>query len=173
MRSITRSTLIVAALFAAIFAVHRTVLSHCEIPCGIYGDKTRVDLLYEHVATIEKSMSQISQLQKESPVNYNQLVRWIANKDQHAEELQHMVRQYFMTQRVKPKPAGDPGHAKYITQLTALHGMLVSSMKAKQTLDPVHCGALREQIDRFAAAYFSEEDLKHIREHHGKHSEDK
>ena len=28
--------------------------SHCEIPCGIYHDHMRIELLNEHVATIEK-----------------------------------------------------------------------------------------------------------------------
>ena len=38
--------------------------SHCQIPCGIYGDYTRIDLLREHIATIEKSMNQINELSK-------------------------------------------------------------------------------------------------------------
>ena len=30
--------------------------SHCQVPCGIYGDPTRFQLMAEHVTTIEKSM---------------------------------------------------------------------------------------------------------------------
>lgn len=143
------------------------VESHCEIPCGIYGDLTRIDLMHEHVRTVEKSMEQINSLSKGDPVNYNQLVRWVSNKEEHAGEIQHIVSQYFMTQRVKPKPTADAAYAKYITQLTTLHAMLIHAMKAKQTTDPAHCHRLRELIDQFAAAYFESDDLKSIRAEHG------
>ena len=153
---------------AALAGTASIVWSHCEIPCGIYGDKTRIDLLYEHIATIEKSMKQIEALQAEEKTNYNQLVRWISNKEKHAEEVQHMVMQYFMTQRVKPAESGD-ARKKYLTQLTSLHGMLLHAMRAKQTTRVEHCVAMRQHVDTFAAAYFSAEDLKHIREHHKGH----
>ncbi|MDY6953871.1 MAG: superoxide dismutase [Ni], partial [Thermodesulfobacteriota bacterium] len=33
--------------------------AHCEIPCGIYDDQMRIDMIAEHITTIEKSMKQI------------------------------------------------------------------------------------------------------------------
>lgn len=166
MKHSMKIALLLAGLLAAAFLTTRVVLAHCEIPCGIYGDKTRIDILYEHVTTIEKSMQQIVALEKEESKNYNQLVRWITNKETHATEIQHIVTQYFMTQRVKPKSGNDDVNAKYIAQLTPLHAMLISAMKAKQTTDVAHCASLRSQIDAFSAAYFSAEDLEHIRSHH-------
>ncbi len=165
MKLSTKLVLLLIGSIAAAFATGRVAFSHCEIPCGIYGDKTRIDMLYEHVTTIEKSMQQIIALEKDKS-NYNQLVRWINNKETHATELQHIVTQYFMTQRVKPSSADATAHAKYLAQLLPLHGMLISAMKAKQTTDVAHCAALRGQIDSFAAAYFNAEDLEHIRSHH-------
>lgn len=165
---------ILAVLISTLFLfIAPAVWSHCEIPCGIYGDKSRIDILYEHVTTVEKSMKQIEALQAESKINYNQLVRWVNNKEEHANEIQEIVTQYFMTQRVKPKGDGDAARTTYVKQLTALHGMLVLAMKAKQTTDTAHCTALRKHIDSFSASYFSAEDLKHVREHHGAHSETK
>ncbi|MCA8960290.1 MAG: superoxide dismutase [Planctomycetes bacterium] len=147
----------------------RVAYSHCEIPCGIYGDKTRIVLLEEHIATVEKSMSQIQALTgKTDALSVNQLVRWVENKDEHADKIQHIVTQYFMTQRVKPKEADSPEYAKYLTQLTSLHEMLIGAMKCKQNVDPSHATALRASLDRFVAAYFSEEDQKHLKEHHDK-----
>lgn len=29
--------------------------AHCEIPCGIYDDQMRVNMIGEHITTIEKS----------------------------------------------------------------------------------------------------------------------
>ncbi|MGE3165783.1 MAG: superoxide dismutase [Ni] [Planctomycetota bacterium] len=143
-------------------------LSHCEIPCGVYGDRTRIDLLYEHLQTVEKSMQQILALAgKTDAQSLNQAARWVHNKEQHATEIQHVVAQYFMTQRVKPTDSSDAdAEAKYHRQLAALHGLLVSAMKCKQSVEVTHVAKSRELLDAFCAAYFSKEDLEHIREHH-------
>jgi nickel superoxide dismutase len=165
MKTAVRIALACGVGLAFVVGACKVVLSHCEIPCGIYGDTMRVELLYEDITTVEKSMTEIEKLQKETPVNYNQLVRWIGNKEEHATKIQHTVTQYFMTQRVKPESK------KYVDQLTSLHGMMLHAMKAKQTTDVAHCAHLRENLDKFAAAYFGDDDLKHIREHHGTHSQ--
>ena len=140
--------------------------AHCEIPCGIYGDMTRVELLKEHIATVEKSMQQIQELSGQSDaLSLNQAVRWIANKDEHADKIQHLVTQYFLTQRVKAKPDGDPARDQYLVQVTTLHQMLVSAMKCKQTVDLAHVESLRSLAHQFEHAYFSAEDLEHLHEH--------
>jgi len=169
MMRVSKLLLALLCVSAVTFGTYKVVLSHCEIPCGIYGDTTRIDLLYEDVATIEKSMAQIVALSAAKPVNANQLIRWVGNKEEHANKVQHVVTQYFMTQRVKSKATGAKGYDKYVTQLTTLHGMLIHAMKAKQTTDVEHCKHLRSLIDQFAAAYLSPEDLEHVRKAHGKH----
>ena len=138
------------------------IYAHCEIPCGIYNDKMRIDMLKEHVTTIEKSMNQIIELQKAETINYNQLVRWINNKDEHADEMQHIVTQYFMTQRIKPVDGSDKAALeKYQKELGLLHEILVYAMKAKQTTDLQNCTKLNELIDSFYSSYFSEEEKNH------------
>jgi nickel superoxide dismutase len=132
------------------------VWAHCQIPCGIYTDSMRFDMIDEHIATIEKSMQQINELSAAEPVNYNQLVRWINNKDQHAQEIQDIVDHYFMTQRVKSVPEDDGGYDDYIASLKLLHGMLVSAMKCKQTVDPTHVEALRKLNADYKALYFKD-----------------
>jgi nickel superoxide dismutase len=128
------------------------VAAHCEIPCGIYDDAMRVKMIDEHITTIEKSMSQVMKLQGEKPVDYNQLVRWVTNKENHANELQEIVTQYFMTQRIKPDAK------KYSEKLTILHKMLLRSMKCKQSTDLVHVETLRSLLKQFDALYFEEAD---------------
>ncbi|MBD3225470.1 MAG: superoxide dismutase [Caldithrix sp.] len=140
--------------------------AHCEIPCGIYGDKMRIDMLNEHLDTIEKSMNMIMELQKANTVNYNQLVRWITNKESHANEFQHIVTQYFMTQRIKLVDNNDvEKQKKYTSEVTMLHEMLVYAMKTKQTTDLNHVKTLRDLVKKFSKSYFSEADLKHLKEH--------
>ena len=155
-----RNMLLSLLLIAVIVPVQ--IYAHCEIPCGIYNDKMRIDMLKEHVTTIEKSMNQIIELQKAETINYNQLVRWINNKDEHADEMQHIVTQYFMTQRIKPVDGSDKAALeKYQKELGLLHEMLVYAMKAKQTTDVQNCTKLNELIDSFYNSYFSEEEKEH------------
>lgn len=145
----------VVVYLALAAALSESVLAHCEVPCGIYDDQMRVALIREHIATIEKAMKQIEELSKASPVNYNQLTRWIMNKEEHAEELQHVVQQYFMTQRIKPAAPGDGAmYDKYVGQIALLHQMLVSAMKSKQSTDLKYVAELRSLVDDFSKSYF-------------------
>ena len=157
------------ALFAALFLVAAQsggALAHCEIPCGIYNDELRIELMREHIQTIEKSTTSIVELSKASPVNYNQLVRWTGNKEEHANQLQEIVTQYFMTQRVKPAdPKDAAATAAYVRQLTLLHAMLVQAMKAKQTTDLEPIERLKNLVGEFYEAYFGKAEKEHLKEH--------
>lgn len=130
---------------------------HCEVPCGIYGDSLRISLLYEHVATIEKGMMQVNAMNEDAAaMNYNQLVRWVMNKEHHAEEIQDIVSQYFLHQRIKPVASTADGKAvaAYTNKLANLHNILVMAMKAKQTTDLIYVENLRKSIHDFEHAYF-------------------
>ena len=122
--------------------------AHCEIPCGIYDDGARINMILEHIATIEKSMNEIGHIEKEKHHNANQLVRWVMNKEHHANELQEIVTQYFMTQRIKPDDKD------YNGKLGILHQMLIFAMKCKQTTDLDHVAKLRQLVKDFEALYF-------------------
>ena len=132
--------------------------SHCEIPCGIYGDEMRINQIAEHLQTIEKSMRSVIDLSSRDVKNYNQLVRWITNKETHATHIQDIVYQYFMTQRIKPVPPGSTvAYDTYITQLRLLHEMLIYAMKAKQTTDLNNVEKLRSLLKSFRDSYLGPE----------------
>jgi nickel superoxide dismutase len=128
--------------------------AHCQIPCGIYGDEVRFYLLDEYIVTIEKSMNMIVELSGEADKNYNQLVRWIDNKETHAEYFQEIISQYFMTQRVKPAEPEDEHYRDYVEKITLLHQLLIEAMKAKQTTDVAVTKELTSLLSRFRKAYF-------------------
>ncbi len=138
----------ILSLAAVVMTITPRAWSHCEIPCGIYDDQARVRLIAEHISTIEKSMRQILELQKAEVVNYNQLVRWVMNKEKHATDIQTIVSQYFMTQRIKP------GADQYDRKTAVLHQMLVAAMKCKQTTDLKHVAELRGLLKTFDQLYF-------------------
>jgi len=126
--------------------------AHCQIPCGIYDDAARFTLMKEHVTTIEKSMNEIIRLTEASPKNPNQIVRWVNNKEEHADKLTEIVTYYFLAQRIKPTEPAE----KYEAELKLLHGMMTASMKAKQTTDLQYVEELRKLIDQFEHLYFGE-----------------
>jgi len=155
-----KNTLITILLLA--FTLPTIISAHCEIPCGIYADKMRIDMIKEHITTIEKSMKQINELKKDNPLNYNQLVRWINNKDDHANKLQDIVTQYFMTQRIKLVDESDKESLdKYQKEISLLHSMLIYAMKTKQTTELMHCEKLLEIVNEFYGIYFTEEQKSH------------
>jgi nickel superoxide dismutase len=150
-----------AASLAIIAASGASVLAHCQIPCGIYNDPVRFAMLEEHVTTIEKSINEIQRLAREEKPNWNQIVRWVNNKEVHTDELTEIVTFYFLAQRVKPAdPKDKAAYAKYVHQVTLLHQMVVFSMKAKQTTDLENCAKLRELIAKFKASYLVEHSHK-------------
>lgn len=137
-------------------------LAHCEIPCGIYGDEMRFDMIDEHLETIEKSMRQIDALSKEPGKNANQLVRWVMNKEDHAAQLREILTVYFLDQRIKPvDPKETEAYKKYQAQVETLHRMMVHVMKCKQTTDVAHVEALRKLKGQLYELYFGKDHEKH------------
>lgn len=160
-----KTILIFTALLFSII-ISKTANAHCEVPCGIYNDELRIELIKEHIQTIEKAMNQINEIQSSGTINYNQLVRWINTKEHHAELIQEIAEQYFLTQRVKlAEPDNTEKYTKYISQLTYLHQLIVYSMKAKQTTDLDHINNLNKSVVNFELVYFG----KHRHEHSGEH----
>ena len=143
----------VAAAFSSL--APNEAKAHCQIPCGIYDDPARFVTMREHVATIEKSMVQIVATAGQGKTGVNQAVRWVANKETHADELAEIVTKYFMAQRVKV-PADFSNEAatkKYVGEIALLHQIIVFSMKAKQTTDVANTKKLRELIGKFEESY--------------------
>ncbi len=125
--------------------------AHCEVPCGIYDDGARFKRMMEDQSTIATAIAGINELSQDpNPDNINQMGRWIGTKESHATNIQHVIAQYFMTQRIK---AAD---AKYVEKLTAAHAVMVAAMKCKQAADPATAEALDNAIHDFQHAYGGE-----------------
>lgn len=152
-RTVTKK-LVLCAIFVSAVVFASMAYSHCQIPCGIYNDQMRFDMIAEHITTIEKSMKLITELSGQDKPNMNQLVRWVQNKDNHADELSEIITYYFMAQRLKLPPEGDvKAHDEYVKKLTLLHRMLVYAMNAKQTTDLAYVEKLSSTLAEFHDAY--------------------
>lgn len=140
----------IAALMAAIFAVLSSsmVFAHCQIPCGIYDDNARVVEMLEDVATIEKAVQQINSLAgKTDPQSLNQQVRWVTNKELHAQRIIETISNYFLTQRVKP------AQSDYMERLKKHHLVILLSMANKQQVDVASVQRLKTAVAALEAYY--------------------
>jgi len=162
MKKTTKKTLIAGTTCTLIVVLASIAYSHCQIPCGIYGDHMRFDMIAENLATVEKSMNQITQLSKEDKPNMNQVVRWVNNKEKHADDISQIITYYFMAQRIKPADKTDSHqYEHYLEKLTMLHEMLVYTMKAKQSTDLENVQKIRVLLAEFKTAYFEKAEHKH------------
>jgi nickel superoxide dismutase len=140
------SKLALAALLAISYS--QTAWSHCQVPCGVYGDQRRFEEMLEDATTIAKGIAQINELSSKSDaLSKNQLVRWVNTKESHASNTQKIIAEYFMTQRLKADADG------YVKKLTSAHAVMVAAMKCKQTTDAASAAALRKAILGFYEAY--------------------
>jgi len=158
-----RSNRVLMAAVSMLLLTGGKGFAHCQIPCGIYDDATRFALMNEHVTTLEKSMKQIVELSKDPAANANQLIRWVTNKDDHADQLTEIVTFYFLAQRVKApaKDAGEEAQQSYLKKLELLHGVIVGAMKAKQTTDLTQIETLRTLIYDFETLYMGAQAHSH------------
>ena len=130
---------------------------HCEVPCGIYADQMRFEQMLEDTATIAKAIKSINEfasgLEDGAPSGkaINQVNRWVTTKENHATNTQHIVAQYFLTQRIKPD------HKDYVGQLATAHRVMVAAMKCKQDSDPATAVALKNAIYELYKAYEGKE----------------
>ena len=139
-------------LAAATLLYGTDAAAHCQIPCGIYGDHARVDAMREDAQTIAKSVKLINQLAKKRDAqSQNQLVRWVNNKEQHAEKIMRTIADYFMAQKIKPPAAKDQkSHKPYMDQLARHHAVMVAAMKCKQTASDKAVKELQRAIEGIA-----------------------
>lgn len=156
-----------AIILVAFLSIGKSSFAHCEVPCGIYNDELRIALLYEHFTTIEKAMNEAVTLAGEDAPNYNQLIRWTMTKEDHANEIQHVVTQYFITQRLKlPETTEGVAYDKYVRQLSLLHELIVYAMKAKQTNDLSYVEKMRASLASFEELYFEGKHRHKVEESH-------
>jgi len=141
-----------ATLFVLLLAAAPRAEAHCQVPCGIYHDKMRVDMIREDIETVEKAVAQIGALAgKRDAQSANQLNRWISNKELHAEKIIRTISDYFMAQKIKPvDPRDKRGFAAYQQMLTRHHAVMVAAMKCKQSASKAEVAALKKAVDGIA-----------------------
>ncbi len=144
---------IAVAAFASL-TLNPTVEAHCQIPCGIYDDNNVIQSMHTDYETIAKACTQIVELEKAPKTNAQQLVRWVTNKDSHAQAIQEKVLNYFLAQRLK---VDQPDQATYQKNLKLCHEVIVTAMACKQSTDPANPKKLHDLLVDFQKAFGSKE----------------
>jgi hypothetical protein len=126
--------------------------AHCQIPCGIYADNVVFGELDTDVMTIEKAMKQINELSGDVSSNPHQLVRWVSNKEAHAQNIQDVMSAYFLAQRIK-LDLKESNPKKYAKLVELAHQITVFAMKSKQTSDLKNAEALHNALHAFQDLY--------------------
>lgn len=153
MKTIYLLTFALASIFTS-----ASLSAHCQVPCGIYGDELKFGELEQHVETIAKSSAMIREIAAKeslSAQDQQQLVRWTNNKETHAQKIIDEAANYFLAQRIK----SDADH--YADKLEVLHGIIVYSMKSKQSVEAEPVETLSKKLAEFKELY-----LDHSHEHH-------
>ncbi len=142
-----------------------TPVPHCQVPCGIYGDQMRFEGMLEDTKTIAKAISQINEFAEglgaggpPTAKGMNQMVRWVTNKESHAQNIQDVMAEYFFAQRIKAD------HKDYTAQLATAHKVIVCAMKCKQDASAPTAEALKAAILDFYRAYEGKEPTLHEEE---------
>lgn len=148
MRIVSRTVSFSLFATAAMLLTADWAAAHCQVPCGIYGDQRRFEEMLEDTETITKAIAQIGELSgTHDATGHNQLARWVATKEDHASNIQEIIGQYFLAQRIKADSDN------YVDQLKAAHGVIVAAMKCKQAADPATADALKEAVHKLYTAY--------------------
>jgi len=149
MKKISGCILLIAfAVTGSIFIKPQVTHAHCQIPCGIYDDAARVQSMLEDAATVEKSLQTIAALEgKTDAQSQNQMVRWVMNKEEHAQKIIATISDYFLTQRIKPD------QEDYAERLMKHHTVIIAAMKAKQNVDIKLATTLKESIEALKSYY--------------------
>ena len=153
MKVVARVSGIAAAAVVLVGINMQTATAHCQIPCGIYDDNARVKTILEDVETIRKAVAQVTDLAGMSdPQSMNQLVRWVMNKEAHAQNIIDTISDYFLTQRVKAS------QEDYADRLQKHHAVIVAAMSAKQNANLEVVEALQDAVEAVAPFYPPHED---------------
>lgn len=140
------------SLLLGLFVSSSNLFAHCQVPCGIYADDVVFGELETDVATIEKAMAQINALKAEVGKDPHQLVRWVNNKEAHAQNIQDTISAYFLAQRIKLDLKKSDAK-KYSSLVELAHKITVLAMKCKQGSDLANAEALHEALHDFHQTY--------------------
>ena len=155
-------TLRPAAGLAALAPIQVATRWHCQVPCGIFDDPAMVAGVTEDCATIRKAMEQIVELgakKDQTATDFNQMVRWVNTKEDHACKIIKQMGEYGLCQRCKlPSDPTSPfaNDEEYVQALRSHHSVMTAAMKCKQNVDLAFVDKLDAAVEEMGRMYTAE-----------------
>ena len=87
-------------------------------------------------------------------MDFNQMVRWITTKEEHASKIITKISEYCLCQRVKKEIF--ESEKDYMDALKAHHSVMQAAMKCKQNVGLEVVEALEKAVDEFSKMYIKE-----------------
>jgi nickel superoxide dismutase len=109
--------------------VEEKVMSHCQMPCGIYHDEMVFSEIDQYVETMVKAMSMLNEGKFDTVQDRNTFVRWVMQKEESSDHISHLISTYFLQQKIKP------GEDDTLKKLVSAHRLLCSTVAIKQHTD--------------------------------------
>ena len=104
--------------------------AHCRVPCGA-DDHARVHAMAEDAVTVAKAAKLITELSgKTDAQSQQQMMRWVMNKESHAQKIMETVADYFLAQRVRPTMENYP------ELLLKRHGVVATMKVSSRLIQP-------------------------------------
>lgn len=113
------------------------LLSHCQMPCGIYHDDLVYDQIDQYIETMYKGITVLTDSKFDSVKNKNEFVRWVFQKEKESDDTAKIILTYFLQQKIKP------GEDDTVKKVTEAHKLLFLLVTIKQCVD-------RKFIEEFA-----------------------
>ena len=125
----------------SVFVYSPVLHAHCQVPCGIYDDHSRVHTMLEDAQTIHKACVMINELASlEDAHSRQQLARWVSTKEDHATKIITMISEYYLTQRIKPT------QNDYLERLNLHHAVILAAVGVKQNTTKQNADILTNSI---------------------------
>ena len=143
---------LILSLFFLISVSVNSLSAHCQVPCGIFEDDIVFGELITDLQTIEKAMKEINRLGEGEAANMHQVIRWVNNKESHAQNIQDVMSAYYLAQRIKlDVKKTDP--ERYTRMVELAHEITVLAMKCKQSTDLSLAEKLGKALHSFQEVY--------------------
>lgn len=123
-----------------------TLLSHCQLPCGIYHDDMVFDQIDQYIETMYKGITVINDSKFTTPRERNETIRWVVLKEEESNEMARLITKYFLQQKIE---LNDPNLEE---KLKSAHKLLFLLVAIKQNTD-------RKIVIEFAEVW---EKFKHM-----------
>ncbi len=124
--------------------------AHCQMPCGIYHDEMVYDQIDQYAETMYKGITVMNGNKLDSVHDFNDLTRWILEKEKESNTTAELISSYFLQQKIKPD------EPETVKRLVAAHKLLFLIVAIKQNNEVKFVEQFAKQWDEFKLMFHPE-----------------